>query len=56
MGRSYDLSCYERNGCIVDFAKIPLEIAWGGGTLDAAAVASSVPVTEPVHPGPEQAR
>jgi len=53
MGRSYDLSGYERNGCMVDFAKLPLEIAWAEEGLDGAAVARSALVTEPVHPGPE---
>ncbi len=52
MGSSYDLSCYDRNGCIVDFAKLPLEIAWGRESLDAAGVALSQLITEPVYPGP----
>lgn len=29
MGSNYDLSCYSRDGCIVDYAKLPLEVAWG---------------------------
>ena len=25
MGASHDLSCYSRNGCLVDFSRLPLE-------------------------------
>ncbi|MBL8824386.1 MAG: NADH-quinone oxidoreductase subunit I [Planctomycetia bacterium] len=55
MGSNHDLSCYSRDGLIVDFAKLPLEIAWGQDTLTPAAVAASknqtVPVwTKPVEP------
>ncbi len=56
MGRSYNLSCYIRNGCIVDFAKLPVEIAWGEACLDAQVVVESACVMEPVHPGPQQVR
>lgn len=34
MGSVHDLSCYSRDGCIVDYAKLPLEIAWGKATLN----------------------
>lgn len=54
MGSSHDLSCYTRDGCIVDFAKIPPEVAWGRATLNPAAVAESKRITEPVYSGPER--
>ena len=52
MGSSYNLSCYNRDGCVVDFARLPLEIAWGNGSLNPTAVACSKLLTGPVHPGP----
>lgn len=52
MGSTYDLSCYVRDGCLVDFAKLPLEVAWGRATLNPTAVALSKCVTEPVDEGP----
>jgi len=52
MGAAHDLSCYDRDGCIVDFARLPLEIAWGRATLNPAAVAHSKLVTRPAHDGP----
>lgn len=52
MGSCYDLSTYSRDGCVVDFARLPLEVAWGRGTLDPAAVAASKTITQPVHEGP----
>jgi NADH-quinone oxidoreductase subunit I len=54
MGQTYDLSSYSRDGCIVDFAKLPLEIAWGHGTLTPTAVMLSKAIVEPVHEGPQQ--
>lgn len=54
MGSSHDLSCYSRDGCIVDFARLPLEIAWGRATLNPTAVAESKAITKPVHDGPNQ--
>jgi len=48
MGSTYDLSSYTRDGCLVDFAKLPLEIAWGRATLNPTAVAASKTVSEPV--------
>lgn len=54
MGSSHDLSCYTRDGCIVDFAKLPLEIAWGRATLNPTAVAMSKRISKPVHDGPNQ--
>jgi NADH-quinone oxidoreductase subunit I len=41
MGSSYDQSCYTRDGCIVDFAALPPEIAWGQATLNPTAIAAS---------------
>ncbi len=52
MGQSYDLSCYSRDGCIVDFSRLPLEIAWGRATVNPTAVAHSKLVTKPVDDGP----
>jgi NADH-quinone oxidoreductase subunit I len=52
MGSSYDLSCYSREGGIVDFARLPLEVAWGQATLNAAVVANSKVIALPVHGGP----
>ena len=48
MGSTHDLSCYSRDGCIVDFAKLPLEVAWGQATLNPTAVAESKVLYEPV--------
>jgi NADH-quinone oxidoreductase subunit I len=52
MGSSYDLSCYSREGAVVDFSRLPLQIAWGQATLNAAAVASAKVISKPVHHGP----
>ena len=52
MGSSHDLSCYSRDGCIVDFSRLPVEVAWGRSTLTPTAVAHSKTVTRPVHGGP----
>ena len=54
MGATHDLSCYSRDGCIVDFARLPVEVAWGRATLNPTAVANSKVITEPVHGGPNQ--
>lgn len=54
MGSSHDLSCYSRDGCLVDFSRLPVEIAWGRATLDPLAVAQSKAVVRPVHGGPNQ--
>lgn len=54
MGATHDLSSYSRDGCIVDFSRIPPEIAWGRATLNPAAVGASKTVTSPVHGGPNQ--
>ena len=54
MGSSYDLSCYSRDGCIVDFSRLPLEVARGRATLNAAVVANSKVIRQPVHDGPVQ--
>ena len=48
MGSNYDLSCYSRDGCVVDYAKLPLEVAWGQATLNPTAVAESKVLYEPV--------
>ena len=54
MGSSHDLSCYSRDGCIVDFSRLPLEVAWGRSTLNPTAVAHAKLITQPVHGGPSQ--
>ena len=54
MGATHDLSSYSRDGGLVDFSKLPVEIAWGRATLNPTAVAASKEVTEPTHGGPYQ--
>jgi NADH-quinone oxidoreductase subunit I len=54
MGATHDLSSYSRDGCIVDFSRIPPEIAWGRAALNPGAVGASKAVTSPVHGGPNQ--
>lgn len=54
MGATHDLSCYSRDGCIVDFSRLPLEVAWGRDTLNPTAVAESKVIVAPVHGGPNQ--
>jgi NADH-quinone oxidoreductase subunit I len=54
MGATHDLSCYSRDGCIVDFSRLPVDIAWGRATLNPTAVAQSKVIAEPVHGGPNQ--
>ena len=48
MGSTHDLSCYSRDGCSVDFAKLPLETAWGRATLNPTVVAASKTLDAPV--------
>ena len=48
MGSTYDLSCFSRDGCVVDYAKLPLEVAWGQATLNPTAVHESKKVPLPV--------
>jgi NADH-quinone oxidoreductase subunit I len=60
MGSTDDQSCYSRDGCIIDYATLPLEVAWGQATLNPTAVAASKLETEPawIKPGevvPEKA-
>jgi len=54
MGSTLDLSCYSRDGTIVDFARLPVEVAWGRSTLNPTAVAASKVIVDPVHGGPNQ--
>jgi len=54
MGATHDLSCYSRDGCLVDFARLPVDVAWGKATLNPTAVAASKTIVEPVHGGPNQ--
>ncbi len=55
MGATHDLSCYSRDGCIVDFSRLPLDVAWGRASLNPTAVSESKVLAEPVHGGPNQA-
>ena len=48
MGSNYDISCYTRDGCVVDYATLPLEVAWGQDTLSPTAVYESKKVALPV--------
>jgi NADH-quinone oxidoreductase subunit I len=48
MGSNHDISCYTRDGCVVDYAKLPLEVAWGQDALNPTAVFDSKKVTLPV--------
>lgn len=55
MGSTYDQSCFSRDGCIVDFAKLPVEVAWGATTLNPTAIAASKLTAEPVWTKPPDA-
>ena len=48
MGSTYDISTYTRDGCVVDYAKLPLGVAWGQDTLNPTAVQESKRVSLPV--------
>ena len=54
MGASHDLSCYSRDGTIVDFARLPVDVAWGRSTINPTAIAASKVIVDPVHGGPNQ--
>lgn len=54
MGASHDLSCYSRDGTIVDYSRLPLDVSWGRATLNPAAVAQSKVIVNPVHQGPNE--
>jgi NADH-quinone oxidoreductase subunit I len=41
MGSTFDQSTYSRDGCVVDFASLPLETAWGQAALNPTAIAAS---------------
>ncbi len=49
MGSNHDLSCYSRDGCIVDFVRLPPEVAAGRATLNPTVVAQSKVITKPVQ-------
>lgn len=51
MGSTHDLSCYSRDGCIVDFSRLPRQVAWGRSTLNPTAVAHSKLIPNPVAEG-----
>jgi NADH-quinone oxidoreductase subunit I len=48
MGSNHDLSTFGRDGCVVDYAKLPLGVAWGQATLNPTAVMESKRVSLPV--------
>ena len=48
MGSTYDISTYTRDGCVVDYTKLPLEVAWGQDTLNPTAILESKRVSLPV--------
>src|SRR5256714_73439 len=52
MGSTHVQSCYSRDGCMVDFAKLPLEVAWGQASLNPTAIAASKLTAEPVWTKP----
>ncbi len=54
MGGAYDLSCYSRDGCIVDFCKLPPEIASGRDSLTPIVVARSKQEAEPFLEHPQK--
>ena len=54
MGGTLDLSCYSRDGCIVDYSRLPLDVAWGRASLNPTAVSESKTVSISVHNGPNQ--
>jgi NADH-quinone oxidoreductase subunit I len=48
MGSNHDISTYTRDGCVVDYAKLPLNVAWGQSTLNPTAIQESKRVSLPV--------
>jgi len=48
MGSTHDISTFTRDGCVVDYAKLPLAVAWGQDTLNPTAVHESKRVSLPV--------
>lgn len=54
MGSNHDLSGYSRDSCVVDYAHLPLDIAWGQASLNPTAVAASKLITQPVWVKPPE--
>ncbi len=54
MGATHDLSCYSRDGCLVDYSRLPVDVSWGRATLNPTAVAQSKVLVDPIHGGPNQ--
>ena len=52
MGATHDLSCYSRDGCLVDYSRLPVDVSWGRATLNPTAVAQSKVLIDPIHDGP----
>jgi NADH-quinone oxidoreductase subunit I len=54
MGSNFDLSTFTRDGCVVDYAKLPLEVACGQATLNPTAVQESKRISLPVWTKPPE--
>ena len=54
-GRTSTSVASRRDGCVVDYAKLPLEVAWGQATLSPTAVHESKKVPLPVWVKPAEA-
>ena len=51
-GHTNHRAVFNRHQCIIDFAKLPVETAWGPASLNPTAVAASKLVAEPVWTKP----
>jgi NADH-quinone oxidoreductase subunit I len=54
MGSNFDLSTFTRDGCVVDYAKLPLEVASGQATLNPTNVQESKRISLPVWTKPPE--
>ena len=54
MGSNHDISCYSRDGCIVDYARLPLDVAWGKTALNPTVISESKVIVDPVWSPAEQ--
>jgi NADH-quinone oxidoreductase subunit I len=54
MGSNFDMSTYSRDGCVIDYAKLPLEVASGQATLNPGAVMDSKRISLPVWTKPPE--
>jgi NADH-quinone oxidoreductase subunit I len=51
---SRHLNAYSREGCVVDFSRLPVEVAWGPSTLHTRMTARAQVITRPARGGPGQ--